>query len=191
MNIQQNTNIHFLRNAVYNRYKRLYFNITGNLEDDITNQLNHPVFNNTKINLTVSPLSNKVPEVNCTIYYIKNDIYTLKCKLNSSIDCDLQNSCSIFDDKRHIILFDNNQSQLISDDITDVKKFNYNKSKKISGGIIALIIIIPIVLSALAIFIVYYLIKINNNNKTHIPNISNVSGNMDNTLKLKFIKNYY
>ena len=165
-----NLPIYILENATYNIYDKQYFNITGIIDKNVS----HPVIDNTDLVLMVTQLLNKTEkEINCNINHLSGNNYNLNCKLNESINCDLDGSVTILDNEILFIKFSNNNTKLNfvpdSKEISVIgKRYFRNSSKKISSGAIVAIILVPIFALFGIIAMLYYFNKKNTNK--HINN---------------------
>ena len=119
--------------------------------------------------VTQLPSKNET-ELNCTIDNKIESNYTLKCKLVSNINYDLDNSILIDDDKLLLINFEKgaeaqilNNEPISSTEINNktTRRYFHNSNKKLTSGIIALIVIIPIISIAIIISIALFLRKSN------------------------------
>ncbi|MBO6244535.1 MAG: 5'-nucleotidase C-terminal domain-containing protein, partial [Clostridia bacterium] len=162
---QLNLPIYILENATYNIYDKQYFNITGIIDKNVS----HPVIDNTDLVLMVTQLPNKTEkEINCNINHLAGNNYNLNCKLNESINCDLDGSITILDNEILFIKFSNNNTKLNfvpdSKEISVIgKRYFRNSSKKISSGAIVAIILVPIFALFGIIAMLYYFNKKNTN----------------------------
>ena len=130
-----------------------------------------PSFSNKQLILMVTQLPSKnETELNCTIDNKIESNYTLKCKLVSNINYDLDNSILIDDDKLLLINFEKgaeaqilNNEPISSTEINNktTRRYFHNSNKKLTSGIIALIVIIPIISIAIIISIALFLRKSN------------------------------
>ena len=112
-------------------------------------------------------------EFNCIINNITYNNYLLKCKINESLNLDLQSAIA-FVDNDDILLFNfyNNSDLIIrpKDNINNYGKrfFFKNQSKGLSSGIIAAIIIVLVFVILATIFAVYYFRRKNGAIKNNI-----------------------
>ena len=142
--------------------------IYGNINNN-NNSL--PSFNNKELILIAKQLpENNMTKLNCIADKGTGNNYTLSCKINPNIEYNLENSILIDDDKILVINFAKGaNSQITNDDITNTKTIKYySRSSGLKPGIIALIVIIPIVLIATIIGLILFLRKPPVN--TQIPN---------------------
>ena len=99
--------------------------------------------------------------------------FTLKCEIEPNVEYDLDNSLLVDNDKLVIINFQKDaKSTITEDDIIGTAGIRYRSSKKLSKGIIAMIIIVPIVLVAITIGIMLSLIKSRKTERKVIPSES-------------------
>ena len=138
---------------------------------NINNNNSLPSFNNKELILIAKQLpENNMTKLNCTADKGTENNYTLSCKINPKIEYNLENSILIDDDKILVINFAKGaNSQITNDDITNTKTIKYySRSSGLKPGIIALIVIIPIVVIAIIIGLILFLRKPPVN--TQIPN---------------------
>ena len=169
--------IYILKNAKYNKIYRLDFNITGQIENDVTTPLN-----NKKLKLNITKLSNRTDSADCTINHLSNSNYCLDCKLDDSEDCDLEGSYSLIDDDTLLYVnFGNNPSKIT---FNNTRYYYYKSSNKLSAGIIAVIVIVPIVVMAALISIILYFRKGHPIDVSPVNNTSNVGDNYNSSTKI-------
>jgi len=154
-----NLTIYILDNSTYYKYDKLLFNISGAIDGP------KPKLDNKNLTLIVNlVLETKiVEEVNCSIMNILKNNYSLDCKANETILCDLQSAISYVDDGDILLInFATNVESIISTE-KDIGAKNANKrfyySKKLSSikpGVIAAVIIIFIFVLAAIITMIYY-----------------------------------
>ena len=134
-----------------------------------------PSFDNTDLVLNINTDSNTEKNINCSIYSIENNNYTLICESNEDIDTNnLQSAYSKIGDDILLINFDSQNEEGNSDSIegtdsSDVITNNNNNNKSnggLSRGGIVIIIIASLSAFAAIIFIVYFCIK----GKGNFPN---------------------
>ena len=95
-------------------------------------------------------------KLNCTTDKGKENNYTLSCKINPNIEYNLDNSILIDDDKILIINFAKDANSEIR---TSRARKYYTRSSGLKPGIIALIVIIPIVIIAITAGLIIFLRK--------------------------------
>jgi len=154
-----NSSIYILDNSIYYKYDKLLFNISGAIKDPKP-KLD---YKNLTLIANVESETKLVTEVNCTIMNILGNNYTLDCKANETISCDLQSSISYVDNDDILLAnFGKNINSIINFD-KDIETNNINKkfyySKKLGSikpGVIAAIVIISILVVAAIISMIYY-----------------------------------
>ena len=106
-------------------------------------------------------------ESNCTIIKIKENSYTLNCKLNDNVKADLQSAISFINDEEILLVnFDNGNSTITKNN--PYEKYFFSKTSPLkSGGIVAIILPIIFVLAAIIGIIIYL-----KNKKKHDKNES-------------------
>ena len=133
-----------------------------------------PLFNNNKGKLMAKQLPyNNNTYLNCLYDTKEENNFTLKCEIEPNVEYDLDNSLLVDNDKLVIINFQKDaKSTITEDDIIGTTGIRYRSSKKLSKGIIAMIIIVPIVLVAITIGIMLFLIKSRKIERKVIPSES-------------------
>ena len=148
--------IYILQNATYEKNGSSLL-IFGTIFDDEL-----PSFSKKELNLSAMQLPSKnEPELKCTVDKIKKNNYTLICKLKPNIKYEFDNSILYDDDKLLLINFEKGaESQITSDETeTKIRRFFPKSSGKLSSGLIALIIVVPIVLVAITIGLILFLTR--------------------------------
>ena len=131
--------------------------ISGTIFDDEL-----PSFSKKELNLSAMQLPSKnETELKCTVDKIKENNYTLICKLKPNIKYEFDNSILYDNDKLLLINFEKGaESQITSDETeTKIRRFFPKSSGKLSSGLIALIIVVPIVLVAITIGLILFLTR--------------------------------
>ena len=131
--------------------------ISGTIFDDEL-----PSFSKKELNLSAMQLPSKnETELKCTVDKIKENNYTLICKLKPNIKYEFDNSILYDNDKLLLINFEKGaESQITSDEMeTKIRRFFPKSSGKLSSGLIALIIVVPIVLVAITIGLILFLTR--------------------------------
>ena len=151
--------IYILQNAICEK-KGNSLIIKGTILNNENNEL--PSFTKTKKELSLStkelPSKNETV-IKCFVDKIEEGNYTLNCSLKPNTQYEFDNSILFDDDKIMIINFENGtESQIITDEIKP-KRYYKRSSGKLSSGIIALIIIVPVVLLAMATGLAFYFRK--------------------------------
>ena len=153
--IYLNKNIYILDNSTLSSDEKLDFNISGVINGS------QPMLENENITVRSNIKDEKLStEFNCIINNITYNNYLLKCKINESLNFDLQSAIA-FVDNYDILLFNfyNNSDIIIrpKDDINNYGKrfFFKNQSKGLNSGIIVAIIIILVFVILATIFAVY------------------------------------
>ena len=121
-----------------------------------------PSFSKKELNLSAMQLPSKnETELKCTVDKIKENNYTLICKLKPNIKYEFDNSILYDNDKLLLINFEKGaESQITSDETeTKIRRFFPKSSGKLSSGLIALIIVVPIVLVAITIGLILFLTR--------------------------------
>ena len=151
--------IYILQNAICEK-KGNSLIIKGTILNNENNEL--PSFTKTKKELSLS--TKELPSKNetiikCFVDKLEEGNYTLNCSLKPNTQYEFDNSILFDDDKIMIINFENGtESQIITDEIKP-KRYYKRSSGKLSSGIIALIIIVPVVLLAMATGLAFYFRK--------------------------------
>jgi len=148
--------IYILQNATYEKNGSSLL-IFGTIFDDEL-----PSFSKKELNLSAMQLPSKnETELKCTVDKIKENNYTLICKLKPNIKYEFDNSILYDDDKLLLINFEKGaESQITSDETeTKIRRFFPKSSGKLSSGLIALIIVVPIVLVAITIGLILFLTR--------------------------------
>jgi len=151
-----NSTLYILDHSQIEKDKNRYFNISG--------VINEPKPNFEKIELNLSAITEfekekmKV-ELNCSIFDIINNNYTLRCKGDENITYNLKNGMSIIENEILLISFDNNaNSTIIFETSTKEKsyrKYFYSRSNgNLNTG--AIIAIILGILEAIVALVVAY-----------------------------------
>ena len=78
-NYLENSNVFILEHSIYAKYNSNLFNISGIMSGQ-------PSFDNTDLVLNINTDSNTEKNINCSIYSIENNNYTLICESNEDID---------------------------------------------------------------------------------------------------------
>ena len=160
----ENSFVYILDHSVYNKYSIYKYNITGIIEQEPKSKLE-----NKNINLMVNLESESeiAKESNCTIIKIKENSYTLNCKLNDNVKADLQSAISFINDEEILLVnFDNGNSTITKNN--PYEKYFFSKTSPLkSGGIVAIILPIIFVLAAIIGIIIYL-----KNKKKHDKNES-------------------
>ena len=131
--------------------------ISGTIFDDEL-----PSFSKKELNLSAMQLPSKnETELKCTIIKVIDSNYTLNCKLKPNIKYEFDNSILYDNDKLLLINFEKGaESQITSDETeTKIRRFFPKSSGKLSSGLIALIIVVPIVLVAITIGLILFLTR--------------------------------
>ena len=131
--------------------------ISGTIFDDEL-----PSFSKKELNLSAMQLPSKnETELKCTVDKIKENNYTLICKLKPNIKYEFDNSIFYDNDILLLINFEKGaESQITSDETeTKIRRFFPKSSGKLSSGLIALIIVVPIVLVAITIGLILFLTR--------------------------------
>ena len=129
-----------------------------------------PSFSSNELSLyAVEKPSNNEKELKCTVNKIEGSKYELNCPLESGISYDLDNSVIVDGDKSLLINFkDGSQGQITDDtepkpepepddhDSIGTKYFRNNHKSGLSGGYIALIVIISAIVFALIVGLFIY-----------------------------------
>ena len=121
-----------------------------------------PSISKKELNLSAMQLPSKnETELKCTVDKIKENNYTLICKLKPNIKYEFDNSILYDNDKLLLINFEKGaESQITSDETeTKIRRFFPKSSGKLSSGLIALIIVVPIVLVAITIGLILFLTR--------------------------------
>ena len=121
-----------------------------------------PSFSKKELNLSAMQLPSKnETELKCTIIKVIDSNYTLNCKLKPNIKYEFDNSILYDNDKLLLINFEKGaESQITSDETeTKIRRFFPKSSGKLSSGLIALIIVVPIVLVAITIGLILFLTR--------------------------------
>ena len=136
-----------------------------------------------KILLVKELPDNTTVKLNCHTSQKEPNHYALLCELNSNMDYDLDNSVLIDDDKAFIINFQNRtESKDPSIEDTGIKRYFKPSSNGLSKGLIAAIVIIPVVLLAITAGLIIFFRKPKNIPRIPIPTAStsgNIRGNQD------------
>ena len=144
--------------------------ISGTIFDDEL-----PSFSKKELNLSAMQLPSKnETELKCTVDKIKENNYTLICKLKPNIKYEFDNSILYDNDKLLLINFEKGaESQITSDETeTKIRRFFPKSSGKLSSGLIALIIVVPIVLVAITIGLILFLTRYKEIPKAPISNFT-------------------
>ena len=171
-------NLYDLENATYNKIYQLSFNITGQIEEG-----NSTYLNKKDLKLNITKLSNKTDSADCIIYNqsLKDDYY-LECQLDNSEGYDLDGSYSLIDDENLLFVkFATNQSSKITFNNT---RYYHKSSINLSPGIIAVIVIVPIVVLAALISVILYFRKGRPIDVSKVNNTSNVGDNYNSSTKI-------
>ena len=149
--ILSNSNIYILDNCTYEKYGKYTFNISGKIKDskDKFRNLNLTLLANSKKNLDVN--------IKCTFIHSFEDNYILNCKVNKSLEGNLQSSMCIINDTDILII--NFYSDINPEIIIDDETKNHPEENIIKPGIIACIIIGVLILLAIIIFLILYIRK--------------------------------
>ena len=161
--------IYILQNATYEKNGSSLL-IFGTIFDDEL-----PSFSKKELNLSAMQLPSKnETELKCTIIKVIDSNYTLNCKLKPNIKYEFDNSILYDDDKLLLINFEKGaESQITSDETeTKIRRFFPKSSGKLSSGLIALIIVVPIVLVAITIGLILFLTRNKEIPKTPISNFN-------------------
>ena len=148
--------IYILQNATYEKNGSSLL-IFGTIFDDEL-----PSFSKKELNLSAMQLPSKnETELKCTIIKVIDSNYTLNCKLKPNIKYEFDNSILYDNDKLLLINFEKGaESQITSDETeTKIRRFFPKSSGKLSSGLIALIIVVPIVLVAITIGLILFLTR--------------------------------
>ena len=170
-------NLYVLENATYNKIYQLSFNITGQIKEG-----NSTYLNNKDLKLNITKLPNKTDSADCIIYNqsLKDDYY-LDCQLDNSEGYDLDGSYSLIDnDNLLFVKFGTNQSKITFNNT----RYHYKSSSNLSPGIIAVIVIVPIVVLASLISVFLYLRKGQPIDVTKVNNTSNIGDNYNSSTKI-------
>ena len=178
---------YILQNSFINKSNELsfkYFNISGQLEGE-NNNLN--ISSNNDLNLIAKILNEEEYDMNCKIYHITGNNYTINCNKNNKIDVelDLDNSMGCVNNQLLLINFGNNTSNITLNKNEEIRTYFKNKSDGLSGGAIAAIVIASVVALAATIGVIYYLKKINITKETHpISEMKNSVDVLNSTTKI-------
>ena len=148
-----NKDSYILNNATYYKSGGLLL-IYGNV-DKKNNSL--PSFNKNELTLVAKQLpENNRTNLNCIVEQETENKYTLSCKINPNIEYNLDNSILIDDNKILIINF----AKGTNSEITSLRtRKYYTRSSGLKPGLIALIVIIPIVIIAITAALIIFLRK--------------------------------
>jgi hypothetical protein len=134
-----------------------------------------------KILLVKELPDNIIVKLNCHTSQKEPNHYALLCELNSNMEYDLDNSVLIDDDKAFIINFQNRtESKVPSIEDTGIRRYFKPSSNGLSKGLIAAIVIIPVVLLAITAGLIIFFRKPKNIPRIQIPTASfseNIRGN--------------
>ena len=134
--------------------------------------------------MNITKLSNKTGSADCTIYNLSkdDDYYYLDCQLDNSEGYDLDGSYSLIDDENLLFVkFATNQSSKITFNNT---RYYHKSSSNLSPGIIAVIVIVPIVVLAALISVILYFRKGRPIDVSKVNNTSNVGDNYNSSTKI-------
>lgn len=154
--IYLNKTTYILDNSTLSSDEKLDFNISGVINGA------QPMLENKNITVRSNIKDEKLAtEFNCIINNITYNNYLLKCKINESLNLDLQSAIGFVDNDDILVFNFYNNSDLIirpKDDINYYgnRFFFKNQSKGLSPGIIAAIIIILVFVILATIFAIYY-----------------------------------
>ena len=162
--------IYLLDHSIYKLIGNI-FNISSIIQEPKPNWAK-----NTNLTLMINLESSekKIEEIDCTIIDIKGNNYTLECKLNKSLNGDLQAAVSYIDKDLLVINFETGSDSTIH---YDSKEKNLNsiyfskKNGKIKTISIALIVIL-IIISILSIIIIIIIKKRRKNKLSHYKDSS-------------------
>ena len=155
---------YILHDAIY--YKKggsllIYGNINNN---------NYPSFSKNELTLIAKQLPENIrTNLNCIVDQEKENNYVLSCKINPNIEYNLDNSILIDEDKILIINFAKDANSKIR---TSRARKYYTRSSGLKPGIIALIVIIPIVIIAITAGLIIFLRKSPVNPNIRVPTVS-------------------
>ena len=155
---------YILNDATY--YKKggsllIYGNINNN---------NNPSFSKNELTLIAKQLPENIrTNLNCIVDQEKENNYILSCKINPNIEYNLDNSILIDEDKILIINFAKDANSKIR---TSRARKYYTRSSGLKPGIIALIVIIPIVIIAITAGLIIFLRKSPVNPNIRVPTVS-------------------
>ena len=158
----ENMELYILQNSLITNKEDDSFVISGEIDSDESIS-----FSSGELNLMCFHSSNdNYTELPCTITNPSGNNYNLNCKMKDSIDCNLDNSVLVDDNKVLLVDFEEGTNGNITYDPnndnteTNAKKY-FRKSSGLSSGLIALIIILPIVLVAVTVGLIFLLKKSN------------------------------
>ena len=170
-----NKTIYVLNNASYKKNGENSLTITGSINNNDSIS-----FNKNELSLIASQLSNDdYIEIKCKNDGITDKKYNFTCLLNDSIECQLDNSMVIDDDKILLIDFEEGAESEIVIKPNSTNRKNTRYFRKSSGGLnvglISLIVIIPII--SIIITVVSIILLRKSNNPEIVPN-SNTKVNL-------------
>ena len=138
--------------------------ISGNIDSKVL-----PTFSKNELTLIASQLpENNITNLNCTVEKGTENIYNLLCKGQPNVEYDFNNSILVDNDKILILNFAQTNS---TEPDTTIRKY-YKNSSGLKPGLIALVIIIPIVAVAAIVGLILFLRKPSVIPNQPIPSIS-------------------
>jgi hypothetical protein len=137
-----------------------------------------PTFSSNELDLTVSKLpNNETTNLKCTVEKVTDNKYNLKCKRDPNVSYNLENSLLTDGDKVLITNFAEGADAILdggNGGDTNARIY-HKKSSGLSGGLIALIVIIPIVAIAITVALILFLRKSHPNPPEPIPDASTMN----------------
>ena len=166
----ENINLYILQNSSIIEQKEDSFVISGTMNSNETIS-----FSNKELTLLCNHLSDDGnTELPFTITNINENQYNLSCKVEKYVECNLDNSMIIDEDKILLIDFEEGINANVSlNQKTKGKKYFRQSSGKNNAGFIATLVIVPIVALAIIAALYFVLRKNTTNQIIPIPNSTN------------------
>ena len=168
-----NSTIYVMDNSTFNKYDKFLFNISGIINDP------QPKLVNTKLDVMINIESdeNIIKDAECNISNKERQNYILNCKINETLDYNLQSAISFLDTQEILLInFADFNNSIIKFEETKNSRilnrhFRINNKNELNTGSIAIIVIAIILLIGLILFVFDYFRKKNKSNLEHESSI--------------------
>ena len=153
-----NSTVSILDNSSINENKKMLFNISGILNEPLPELLNK------NLNVMINLLSDKKTqaEVNCITKKISRLNYDLYCKVNETLDADIQSAISLFE-KNKILLFNFfEKNSIVKTENTPISLsgkrwfFSKNSRMSLSPAVIAALVIVLVLVTSICLLLIIF-----------------------------------